>query len=486
MKLSTKIFLGSALVIALSALDSYTNYLLSKKVNTNTEFVTNSEAIIRNSSRLHNQILEMQTAFRGFLLTEDESFLDSYKAGIAIVPRLIEEERKLIKNKSQANRLDTIISLHHQWLRYSNSLIDAKKRSVESIEKLKIYQTLFNQTLRQKVGMKLNDRISDMFKDFNTYEYKVRQNRREMLQASIERTHLISFISISLTILVCVISTLLIVRSIANRINFMVKLAGNIAQGLFYQVEDKKRDELSSLSTSLNIMSVNLNRTILELESRNLELNQFASVVSHDLKAPLRGIHNVISWIEEDLGNSLSEQLRKYLNIIPERITRMENLINGLLEYARISRDKPLKEEVNVRNLVATIVDSIVPRDFEVTIDKLPTFSTEKIRLEQVFSNLISNAVKYSKGGDGRIKVSCKESVNSYEFEVRDDGIGIDPQFHEKIFVIFQTLRERNSAESTGIGLSIVKKILEEQHGSIRVESNLGKGSSFIFTWPKN
>ncbi len=108
-----------------------------------------------------------------------------------------------------------------------------------------------------------------------------------MLQASIERTHIISLTSISLTIPICIISTILIVRSIAKRINFMVEMAGNIAQGRFYQVEDEKRDELSGLSASLNIMSVNLQRNIRELESRNMELDQFASVVSHDLKAPL-------------------------------------------------------------------------------------------------------------------------------------------------------------------------------------------------------
>lgn len=428
----------------------------------------------------------MQIAFRGFLLTEDESFLDSYNEEIKLVPSLVREERRLINNKIQIRRLDTILDLHHQWIQYSTSLIDAKRASKESAIKNVAYLNLFNLTLRQKVGKKLNDRISGKFREFNSYEYKVRQGRREMLQASIDRTHVISFTSISLTILICIISTIFIVRSIAKRINFMVQLAEKIAQGVFYHVEDTKNDELSSLSASLNIMSQNLKMNIRQLESRNLELNQFASVVSHDLKAPLRGIHNVISWIEEDLGSSLSEQLRKYLSIIPERIARMENLINGLLDYARISRERPLKEVVYVQELVETIVDSIVPRNFDVKLESLPTITTEKIRIEQVFSNLISNAVKYSKNSSGQIKISCKELPDTFEFRVDDNGIGIDPQFHEKIFVIFQTLRDKNSVESTGIGLSIVKKILDEQHGVIKVDSSLGNGSSFIFTWPKN
>lgn len=486
MNLSTKIIIGSAVVITLSALDSYTNYLLSKKVNTNTEFLATSEANIRNFSRLHNQILEMQSAFRGFLLTEDESFLDSYEKGRKQIPGIIEEEKILLRDSSQKEKLNSIVLLHQRWIQYSNALITAKKKSNESPQKREEYQNLFNQTFRKNFGRNLNDQISEKVNQINAHEYNVRQNRREMLLASIERTHIISLSFILLTIIICALSTIYLVSSITKRINSMVKLAEKIAQGEFYEVDDQKKDELSSLSASLNIMSENLKKNIKQLENRNLELNQFASVVSHDLKAPLRGIHNVISWIEEDMGNTLSDQMKKYLSIIPERIVRMENLINGLLDYARISREKPLKERVNIQDLVEMIVDSIVPRTFEVSISKLPTFTTERIRIEQVFSNLISNAVKYSKNENGKIKVTCREFSGAYEFTVQDDGIGIDPQFHEKIFFIFQTLREKNSVESTGIGLSIVKKILEEQHCAIRVVSSLGNGCSFIFTWPKS
>lgn len=486
MKLSTKIILSSALVIGLSAINSYTNYLLSKKVILNTKFLSNSEAIIRNSSRLQNKILEMQSSFRGYLLTEDESFLDPYRDGLKEVPQIIKLESALIQNASQERKIDSIFILHNQWITYSNALINAKRASIVSPSKLGEYQNLFNETLLKQLGKNLNDRIDTEFREFNSVEYKIRQTRREMLQASIDQTHLFSVIFISLSILISIAGTIYIVRSITKRIGFMVRLAEKIAGGDFYQVSDTYKDELSSLSKSLNIMSDNLKKNIKQLENRNIELNQFASVVSHDLKAPLRGIHNVVTWIEEDLGKSLTVELRDYLDIIPERITRMENLINGLLEYARISRDKPLTETVNLQESVETIINSIVPRDFKVRVSDLPEISTQKIRIEQVFSNLISNAVKYSKNDHGNIQISCKEYPNFYEFRVSDDGIGIDPQFHEKIFIIFQTLREQNSAESTGVGLSIVKKILEEQNSTIKVESTLGKGSSFIFNWPKH
>ncbi len=486
MKLSTKIILGSALVISLSALNSYTNYLLSEKVIINTQFLSNSEAIIRNSSRLQNKMLEMQTAFRGFLLTEDESFLEPYHDGLKEVPPIISLQRALVTNTAQEQKIDSILIFHNQWINYSNDLINAKKASIVSPSKKAEYLDLFNTTLRRRLGKNLNELITIKFREFNLIEYKTRQSRREMLQASIKQTRLYSLILVLLSLLISIIGTIYIVRSITKRIEFMVRLAERIARGDFYQVSDTYRDELSSLSSSLNIMSDNLKKNIKQLENRNIELNQFASVVSHDLKAPLRGIHNVVSWIEEDLGNSLTAELRNYLDIIPERIARMENLINGLLEYARISRDKPLKETVNLQESVELIINSIVPRGFEVLVTGLPVISTQKIRIEQVFSNLISNAVKYSKNDHGRIQITCREYPDFYEFRVVDNGIGIDPQYHEKIFVIFQTLREQNSAESTGIGLSIVKKILEEQHSTIKVESTLGNGSAFIFNWPKH
>jgi signal transduction histidine kinase len=265
----------------------------------------------------------------------------------------------------------------------------------------------------------------------------------------------------------------------------MVRLAENISTGQFTVVNDTKNDELTGLSRSLNIMSGKLSKNIRELEHRNAELNKFAYVVSHDLKAPVRGIHNVIKWIEEDLDGELSPELRKYLMIIPQRTQRMEALINGLLDYARISHKTPA-EKVDVNVLVHEIADSIVPRSFRLEIDNLPEIYTERLKLEQVFANLISNAVKYTQHDEGHIRITCKETARYYEFSVKDNGIGIDSEYHEKIFEIFQTLREKNEKESTGVGLAIVKKIMDERQETIVVNSKSGEGAEFIFTWKKN
>ena len=484
MTLSNRIFIGFSIVISLSLINTYANYVLSQKVNKNSAFLANSETIIRNSSKLHESIIEMQSAHRGYLLTDDTTFLEPYFRGLTTIPTLFNEQKKLIEDtESQLFKLDSINELHNEWVIYASKLIEAKQKSNRSMPNN--YQKLFDTQFKAQFGKKINDKISEKFREFDRHEYKVRGWRRDILNASINQTQLYSIGFIVLTILIGLLSTLYIIRIILKRIASMVQLADNISKGNFVKVTDNKNDELTSLSKSLNVMSGTLSKNISELEKRNKELDQFAYVVSHDLKAPIRGIYNAVQWIQEDLGNELSGQMKKYLNIIPGRIKRMDELIDALLHYARISRAQSVKELVDVNVLLKEVIESIVPNDFKVDVKEMPVFNTEQVRLEQVFSNLISNSVKYAADRPGHITITCEELKNYFEFKVTDNGIGIDSKYHEKIFVIFQTLREKHAKESTGIGLAIVHKIIEDLHCSIRVESQLGHGASFIFTWPK-
>jgi len=468
----------------LSIIDSYTNYLLSIKVKQNSEFLNKSEDIIRNSGRLHKAVIEMQSAFRGFLLTADTNFLDNYDAGLKNVPGLFTEQEKLIKeNKWQLAILESIYGLHAKWIEYANSLINERKKGATSESSYERYNHLFENRLKKQVGKKINDDITRKFIDFDKNEYELRTIRGSKLILSINQTHTYSFIFLTLTIVVGIGGTIYIVALISKRIKTMVFLAESISKGEFTVINDTRNDELTRLSTALNTMSGRLSKNINELEKRNIELDKFAYVVSHDLKAPVRGIYNAIKWIEEDLGEELSPQMKQYLSIIPQKTKRMEDLINGLLDYAR-AREKSIPEKTDVNKLMEDIVETIVPRYFKVEMHSLPVFYTERLKLEQVFTNLISNSVKYTSHKNGLIIISCNELPGFYEFSVMDNGMGIEPEYHEKIFELFQTLREKNEKESTGIGLAIIKKILDDQHCTIKVNSNMGKGAEFIFIWP--
>ncbi|MGQ7944377.1 ATP-binding protein [Flavobacterium sp. WC2509] len=480
MKLSTQILLAFTLIILLSVADSYTNYTLSKKVQLNSQFLARSEEIIRTSNKTHKAIIEMQSAFRGFLLTDDHTFLHSYFIGLKKVPFLIKEQQIRIRNNNtQRAILDSISTLHNSWIRYSEQLIKSRKEKPDS------YKNLFDSSLKRYVGKKINDAISEKFSRFDKIEYRMRKYHTETLLDSLQYARTFSRIFLTLTIIVGLLSTIFIMYVTNKRITSMVRLAEDISKGNFTRVKDTRNDELSALVISLNSMSEKLDKNIRELKNRNAELNKFAYVVSHDLKAPIRGIHNVVRWIEEDHEKELSPELKKYLTIIPQKTMRMEALINGLLDYARLNIQAP-SEHINTNTLVQEIAASIVPRNFTLEIGNLPDLFTERIKLEQVFANLISNSVKYTPQEEAVIQITCRKLPDCYEFSVKDNGIGIAVEYHQKIFEIFQTLREQNEQESTGVGLAIVKKIIDDQQESITVKSTLGKGAAFIFTWRNN
>lgn len=228
-------------------------------------------------------------------------------------------------------------------------------------------------------------------------------------------------------------------------------------------------------------------RYALVLERSNRELDQFAYVVSHDLRAPLRAISNLSSWIESDLGNGLTPEIREQMDLLRRRVRRMESLINGILEYSRIGRVRAIVEEVAVADLIAEVVEDLAPPPgFSIrTVGEMPVLHTDKVRLAQVFANLIGNAVKHHPRSSGRVEISARDIEDAVEFAVRDDGAGIAPEHHERIFAIFETLKSRDELESTGVGLAIVKRIVEDRGGVLAVESDVGEGATFYFSWPK-
>ena len=223
-----------------------------------------------------------------------------------------------------------------------------------------------------------------------------------------------------------------------------------------------------------------------DLRERNQELDSFVYVVAHDLKAPLRGIANLSQWIEDDLEGVISADIQQHTTLLRHRIQRMEATIDGLLDYARIGRSDDRIEPVVLTELLAETLDSIAPPStFKIVIDvNLPTLYTKRLSLSQVFTNLISNGIRHHHRADGTISISARDRGDFYEFSVADDGPGISPAQHDKIFEIFQAVNPQNRSDSTGIGLAIVQKIIETEGGTIRLESLLGKGATFYFTWP--
>lgn len=223
------------------------------------------------------------------------------------------------------------------------------------------------------------------------------------------------------------------------------------------------------------------------LEIINGELDQFAYITSHDLKAPLRGIANIAQWIEEDLQPTLHDETRDLLDLMRSRMHRMEALIDGILQYSRAGRVRGRPEMVNVAELVGEAIELLAPPAAMTIVVKpgMPTMIAERLALQQVFMNLIGNAIKYTRRDDARLEIGVGDADPFYEFSVADNGLGIPPEYHEKVWAIFQTLEPRDHVEGTGIGLSLVKKIVETRGGRVWLESTPGRGTTFRFHWPK-
>ena len=246
------------------------------------------------------------------------------------------------------------------------------------------------------------------------------------------------------------------------------------------------RDELEKEVAERKCAEAVLSQQTEDLVRSNEELDRFAYVASHDLKAPLRAIDQLASFIAEDAGERLGEASRGDLNLMRERVHRMERLLDDLLAYSRIGRKESRAVDVNSADVVAEVVNLLSPRPgFEVVADPdLPMVRAPRVAVELVFRNLIGNALKHHDRETGKVHVSYRGTDGRVEFAIHDDGPGIPAEFSEQVFEMFHTLKPRDVMEGSGMGLATVKKSLESSGGSIRLDPNQGRGTTFRITWP--
>ncbi len=236
---------------------------------------------------------------------------------------------------------------------------------------------------------------------------------------------------------------------------------------------------------ALEQLNMDLESTNEELIKKNKELKEFTYVAAHDLKTPLRAIGVLANWISTDYAHMFDEKGQEQFTLLTERVDKMNRLIDRLIEYSDTGQ-KSRKEKVNLNALLTNITDEIVltKKINIVVVNNLPTLKCNKTRMRQIFRNLLINAAHYSDKPDKQIKIDCVQEDQFWKFSIADNGSGIDQKYHEKIFMMCQRLSPQDFKEGTGIGLSIVKKIVEDEGGRIWLESEVGKGSTFYFTIP--
>lgn len=456
----------------------------------NSEEFARSSIVVRHSNRFQRNFLNMVSGLRGYLLTNEMFFIQTYDSAIIENETILDDLALLVpSNSDQKIILDDIHELHKYWVQeFAIPLLEAKRYITLSDSSKIAFNKLYRGKIVNGLEKDVQKSLQKKFSEFTNVEYGFRDSQKEILNATVTNTKSISFVLTAISVVAGMCIAMFIAHYISSRIVKMVKMANAISEGNYdVHMEDDGKSELSQLARALNHMAHILNSNISLLKRQRDELDQFAHIVSHDIKAPLRGIDNVVTWIEEDHSFDLPPKVNEYLDLIKGRIIRAENLVKGLLAYARIGKEARDIELVDVNDVLVE-VQGYIPKSpgIELRIQPgLPILFTERVPLLQIFTNLITNAIKYHDKATGCVKVYHKSNGDYYHFFVEDDGPGIDKNYHEKIFIIFQTLQERDKMESTGVGLAIVKKILDDRNLNIDVISEHGKGSVFSFTWPK-
>ena len=494
MRLNTKILIGFGIALVVLILTSSASLLSIFSLRTQTERVQHTYQVMQQADSLNALLREAQSGVRGYRLTYDAAFLQTYTRADSVLQRLqVRLKTMTADNANQQSRLDSLAVMTAREMAILRPLAEAQR----GFSPADLATILSTDRLTMRSARQLFVRVKQE-------ELRLLAERTAR-QDGLERLTPVFVVVSGLLAIVTVLWLFSrIVRElndnerlqnelqtvnaeVARRIGLIGGLAERVVKGDYsVQIPATETDGLGDLAVQLNAMTQGLDQSFSALRQRNQELDQFAYVASHDLKAPLRGVMTIVKWIEQEHPDEMSDQLRAYLAQMRGRLARLEDLINGLLAYARVGRTAQERTETDVAVLLHEVAELVVPADFHLEIGPgMPTFVTDRLGLQQVFTNLLSNAVKYHHQPPGRLAVSCRELEKHYEFRVQDDGPGIAPEYHQKIFQLFQTLRDRHTAESTGIGLSIVKKIIDEQMGTITVDSAAGRGAGFIFTWPR-
>lgn len=488
MRISIFILTGFIVILSLFAITTYINFRLSEQVDENTTFLSQSAQIVRDANRFQRNILNLTSGLNGYLFTGEQYFLQAFDSAVMENQSILKDLAAAPEESEQSALVAEITLRNQQWIRtYANPLIKAKRRELISDSAKQAFTRVYNTKRNDRSTTVIIQQLNSLIKGFINNEYALRDVRRATLQNSIDSTRTISIVLTTFSIVMGFAIAVFLAVSISRRIMSMVSMANNIASGNYeVYTKDRGRDELGRLASSLNNMAKVLSENISLLKRKNTELDQFAHIVSHDIKAPLRGIDNVVTWIEEDHWNELSPKVKEYMGLIKARVVRGEALIKGILSYSRAGQRSIIREEVNLNQLLTEIKEGMtLPNQCEIHIPSdLPVLETERVPLTQVFSNLITNAIKHNDKPKGVVQVTFRDRPDHLEFLIADNGPGIAVQYHEKIFKIFQTLNG-DSFENTGVGLAIVKKILDDRKQKISIESAPGMGAIFSFTWPK-
>ncbi len=487
--LARKILLPNLILLVLQL--CVLGYLFLTGRHNRTELVRATDALKRQNSllvQLNNIRRERQKAILSYRFDTDPAHLQTLAQTEGTVQEIMRELKAGMTTDRERRLMDAILRAREKSFQSRRSLFEAVDKGNEPEIQL-AYTRLSTQLA-----------ISDaLFADLTTLTVKALDQNIALNDRERAKTLLTIGILVCLVALLTIIFSLLIRKHFVKPVQEMTRTAHGIAAGNLglrvTQTAVSRNDEIGTLARAFNEMTESLAKTrrdleasIGELSRSNSDLEQFAYVSSHDLKEPLRMMSLYAQLLEKEVGPELDKKTSEYLEHIVDSARRMQNLINDLLVYSRVSGLKEKTEVIDLNRVVVTAKEdlrSIIQEgQATITCEPLPRVMGHRTQLVQLFENLISNAIKFHGDQKPQVHIGCERENGHWVVSVKDNGIGIRPEYKDKIFIIFQRLHTRKEYPGTGIGLAVCKKIAERGGGKIWVDSAPGQGSTFRVSFP--
>jgi len=460
-----RLYIGFTLAILLSGASGLTSYVIFQKQAAQRVWMKRTRGVVDSAKNIQNMMIDMETGRRAFRATNQIRFLAPYTSASLHIAAGISGLRELLTDNPTQENMAIVLEKH----------IDALINFWESSNNNgAIYDrdVITKLTDEEKLQM---DQIRHILADLQADENMLLAKRREENEALIHDATLSTTIYSIVSGAIILILVYFIFREFTKRTKIQGLLKNSIAQ-------------LRSQAVTLQTSEKNLQSTLNELEEINKQLGKFVYTVAHDVKSPITGISGVLFLLEKNELIASDPALSEYLNLSSAAALYLCKKVDSLLEYAQQSSNQQVVEQVDIKELLEQIITLMfAPKNIHIQVGVImPVLRTKKLKIEQVFQNLISNAIKYNDKENGLIEIGCTDKNAYYEFYVRDNGQGISEEDTYTIFDLFDTGSSRAKGEtSTGFGLNITKLIVEEHGGKIWVESIPGAGSIFYFDWKK-
>ncbi len=445
------------------------------------QWMTHTQEVELTAADLQRLLLQIESNDRGYGLSGSEEFVLPLQQQEGQVPAIAEKLSRLVQDnplqRSRARNLQELAAVKVSFARGVTDFFSSQPGVIRT-------PAMRLRLLESKARM---DELMELSHVFVAEEERLREERLQKVRQQQELSRRVLVFTIFTGIGTGILTILIFSWSVSDRLSVLQDDSAHLARGEIIPAPLPGDDEVSNLAWALHAASHKIHDQMQGLEALNRDLESFSYSVSHDLRAPLRHIHGFSKILQEDFGSVLPEEANRYLSRIATGVERMGQLIDDLLNFSRVGRREIERKPVPLRPIVDDVIHQLselsTERQVEWRLNPLPTVQADPALIKQIFANLLGNAAKFSRTREHpRVEVGAQSSEQGPAIYVRDNGVGFDMKFADKLFGVFQRLHRSEDFEGTGVGLATVARIVHKHGGAVWADSSPDQGATFFFT----